>query len=149
MADPIGTSSAVLALAIFAFDAAASLIQTLDNFGNFLDAIATLKKELRDLQQALVFLRETISKNEEGFLFLKPYLSTCLTECGRFQVLVNKYTEHSTPSKTSKRDFMKFKFKENKIVELRDLLSRHKTTILLAIAGVNLYGSRYFISTKC
>jgi chromosome segregation ATPase len=140
MVDPLGTASGVLALTIFAFNATVSLYQALNSFQNITKAIIDLKKELQDLEKVLTFLQQALSNNLDELLLLESVLSRCGQKCENFQTLVAECTQNSSASRTSLRDWAKLKFKQNEITELRDVLSRDKLTISVAVCGINLYG---------
>jgi hypothetical protein len=138
MADPIGTASGLLALAVFAFQASTQLYTLIASFQNNQRVVRELREELEALLVVLQSLQETADSTDTGLSTLKLPLLRCGKACKDFETVIFKCMAHSSGPRTSFRDWAKLKYMGNDIVGFKNMLAGYKSTISIALGDANL-----------
>jgi hypothetical protein len=141
MGDPIGITSGLLALTIFAFTSSVSLHQVVEIFRSNQRAIRELKEELEALNGVLRSLQEVAANNSADLKGLNLPLFRCGKACRDFEAVVIKCTAHSGGSKTRFRDWAKLKYMGDDIARFKNMLAGYKSTISIALGDAILYVS--------
>lgn len=139
MAEAIGIASGLVSLATFALTSSQLLYQTISSIQNNNKAMRDLKDELESLESVLQTLNDTAENNEREFLSLECPLRRCGNACREFKDVVDMCTAHSKSDKLSFRDWLKIRYMGNDINGFKDLLAGYKSTIAIALGGVNMY----------
>lgn len=139
MAEPIGITSGLVALATFAFQSSLSLYQAIANFQSNKRTVRELKEELEALEAVLRSLQVATTDNTVDLPALKLPLLRCGQACREFEALIAKCTTHSDGSKTSIRDWAKLTYMGDDIVGFKNMLAGYKATICIALGDANLY----------
>jgi Fungal N-terminal domain of STAND proteins len=139
MAEPIGITSGLVALATFAFQSSLSLYQAIANFQSNKRIVRELKEELEALEAVLKSLQVATTDNTVDLPALKLPLLRCGQACREFEALIAKCTTHSNGSKTSIRDWAKLTYMGDDIVGFKNMLAGYKATICIALGDANLY----------
>lgn len=138
MAEPIGTTSGLLALAVFAFNSSVSLYQAVESFRSNQRTIRELKEELEALNGVLQPLQDEAANSNSSLEGLKLPLLCCGKACKDFEALIVRCTEHSDGSRTSFRDWAKLKYMGADIAGFKNMLAGYKSTISIALGDANL-----------
>jgi len=138
MADPIGTASGLLALAVFAFQASTQLYQLIASFQNNQRVVRELREELGALVGVLQSLQETADSTDTNLSTLKLPLLRCGKACNDFEKVILKCVAHSSGSRTSFRDWARLKYMGSDIVGFKTMLVGYKSTISIALGDANL-----------
>jgi Fungal N-terminal domain of STAND proteins len=138
MAEPIGITSGVLALAGFAWKSSLVLYQTVHSFQSSKRAVRELKEELGALTVVLESLKDLSEDSDTAFIVLKIPLYRCGNACEEFKALVDKSAPHSDQARKSFRDWARLKYKGDDIDEFKRMLAAYKSTINIAIGDINL-----------
>jgi len=138
MVDPIGVTSGLLAITVFAFNSCTLLYQEVKSLRGTGKTIRDLEEELEALKGVLQNLKQSIDDDTPGLADLKLPLISCAEVCSDFQAAVTKCASHSGGARTSVRDWAKMRFMGDDIAGFKDLLARYKSTITIALCGANL-----------
>jgi hypothetical protein len=139
MADPLSIACSVTALTTFAISATLKLSATVRSFENHNKQSRALLEELNNLVAILETLLETIQANPDiDFDQLATLLDRCGKTCVEYGDLIAQFTKHSTVSRRSVRDWIKQKYLQGDVTDLREMLAGYKSTITIAIANVNM-----------
>jgi hypothetical protein len=139
MADPISITSGIVGLVSFGLQASQALYTTLQSLKNYTKTIRELKQQLEALQNVLQDLEkaaddELISEFES----IKLPLYCCAKACKEFEGMIRKCTENSSDTHRSFRDWAKLRYMGNDINGFCDQLATYKSTIQVALGGINL-----------
>ncbi|KIX05236.1 uncharacterized protein Z518_06108 [Rhinocladiella mackenziei CBS 650.93] len=139
MAEPIGATSGLLALATFAFQSCITLYNTVRSFQSHLKRVRDLIEELEALSGVLGSLAETIGANADVELAaLDLPLQRCGNACKEFEQEILKCSSRSNDNRTSFRDWAKLRYMGEDIDSFRRLLSGYKLTINIALTDASL-----------
>jgi hypothetical protein len=139
MAEPIGVTSGLLALATFTFHSGIKLVKTVQSFGQHESRVRELEEEAGSLTAILGSLTETIGANTDIDLSaLELPLRQCGHACNQFVKEIVKYSSRSGGSRTSFRDWAKLRYMGDDIDGFRRLLAGYKSTIIIALTDANL-----------
>ncbi|KAI6618495.1 hypothetical protein MCOR08_009043 [Pyricularia oryzae] len=139
MTDPLSTASGIVALMTFALQSSVTLHRTIRSLRSQKKDARAFKDELADLTSVL----ETLLKTIEGhpnikFGSLAFPLQRCGKTCQKYGELIAKCTRHSTTSRASLRDWITQRYLQKDINDFRNMLSRYKSTINIALANANI-----------
>lgn len=138
MAEVIGITSGLVALAVFTYKSSVSLSKTIHSLKSRQRQIRNLQDELEALQDALKPLSEDLEDSSVSLEALKVPLLRCGRACTEFEVIISKCVERSSGSRTSFRDWAKLQYMGSDIEGFRNILSGYKSTINIALGGVML-----------
>ncbi|RDW75434.1 hypothetical protein BP6252_06576 [Coleophoma cylindrospora] len=138
MAEALGIASGLVALATFALQSSQVLYQTLSSYQSNNKVVRDLKDELESLENVLHSLNDIAATNEREFAPLANPLLRCGNACREFQDVVTKCSRRSDGAKVSARDWLKMRYMGNDINGFRNILAGYKSTIAIALAGVNM-----------
>lgn len=138
MAEPIGVASGLLTLAVFAFQAGATLYQTIRSFHNHPIHVRELVQELEALNIVLQALSETIDATDVSLASLDLPLLRCGKACEEFEQELIKCSSRSNSGRTSFRDWVKLRYMGDNIDGFRRLLAGYKVTINIALTDATL-----------
>lgn len=139
MADPISTASGLLALIVFAGQSSKLLYQAVDSFKSNKKIVRELREEVGALDGVLQSLQATASNTNADLAILNVPLRRCGEACVAFTAVIDKCTAHSGGPRTSFRDWAKLTYLGNDITGFKDTLAGYKSTIIIALADLNLY----------
>ncbi|KAI6513423.1 hypothetical protein MCOR10_009210 [Pyricularia oryzae] len=139
MTDPLSTASGIVALMTFALQSSVTLHRTIRSLRSQKKDARAFKDELADLTSVL----ETLLKTIEGhpnikFGSLAFPLQRCGKTCQKYGELIAKCIRHSTTSRASLRDWITQRYLQKDINDFRNMLSRYKSTINIALANANI-----------
>ena len=139
MADPISITSGIVGLVTFGIQASQALYTTLQSLKNYTKTIRELKQQLEALQNVLQDLEkaaddELISEFES----IKLPLYCCAKACKEFEVIIRKCSENSSDTHRSLRDWARLRYMGSDINGFCDQLATYKSTIQVALGGINL-----------
>jgi hypothetical protein len=142
MAEALGITASVIAIATLAYDSSKRLFEIVDGIRNAHKAISDFKTDIEALQQLLKSLASEIEGTEDANLperfkkyleELKPLLNGCSNACLQFEQKISKITSHSDENRTSFRDSVKLQFQEKEILTFRYRLASYKATLNIAL----------------
>ena len=139
MADPLSVTSAVVGLIAVSCQASKALRETIHSYKNHTKTVRDLKHELEALEQTLQLLGATLL-NLDGvdFAALEFPLRRCGCACEEFRQILEKCTRRNNDDKSTFRGWLKIRWMGSDINGFKDTLAGYKSTIAIAIAGVNL-----------
>ena len=138
MAEPIGISSGLVALTLFAFNASQTLYQAIQSFKSNQRTIRELKEELEALDGVLKSLSQAANDGDADLKGLELPVFRCGKACEDFEAMLVKCTAHSGGSRTSFRDWAKLRYMGEDIAGFRNMLAGYKSTISIALGSANL-----------
>ncbi|KAK4551466.1 hypothetical protein LTR86_011158 [Recurvomyces mirabilis] len=137
--DPLSITAGVIALVSFGVQTGKSLAGVINSIDNHTKVVRDLRAEVQDLQDILQQLHETITPADEAiFVQLKVPLYSCATSCQDFATLINQCTANTTDRHKSVRDWTRLQLRASDIAYFRSALSGYKSTIQVALGGINL-----------
>jgi hypothetical protein len=139
MAEIIGVTSGLVALADFAFKSSITLYQTVQSYQFHPKRVRDLQEELEALTGVLSSLNETVSATTDVDLSaLHQPLLRCGKACEEFGQEIIRCSSRSGGSRASFRDWAKLRYIGEGIDGFRQLLAGYKSTIIIALTDVNL-----------
>lgn len=138
MAEFIGIASGLASLVVSTLQSSQKLHQALKSFQTHQRTIRELKQEVEALIGVLQALQETINKTNLDLSALQIPLSRCGTACLEFEKVIAKSTTHSGGTKTSIRDWTRFKYMGDDITGFKNALAGYKSTIAIALGDANI-----------
>lgn len=138
MAEAVGVLSGGITLVEVAAKSGLSLVKLIDSFQNHNKSISELQQELGSLNGLLHQLGEAVKENPVDFASLDVLLRQCTQICRDFEALITRCTAHFDESKTSVRDWVKSRIKEDQINSLKSLIASYKSSITVALGCINL-----------
>ncbi|EGY23825.1 uncharacterized protein VDAG_05263 [Verticillium dahliae VdLs.17] len=140
MAEIVGLSSGVLALAASALKSSAKLYETIKDIRSHPHQVRELLTELASLNLVLRKLSETGDLQlDVDLTALTLTLTQCRQSCDEVEAQLLDSCSRSSPDRTSFRDWAKLKFNGSDGLEgFRQQLIRHNSTITVVISFANL-----------
>jgi len=139
MAEIVGLSSGLLALAIFAFQSSITLTETIRSFQSHPKRVRDLTDELEALSGVLGPLSDTLRASADVNLSsLDVPLLCCGNACKEFQAEIVKCSSRSSNSRTSFRDWAKLRYMGGDIDSFRRHLAGYKLTVTIALTDATL-----------
>ena len=138
MAEPIGMTSGLIALTVFALQSSRTLVQLVDSFQNHGRNVQYLKNELGALADVLGSLQETVNQNVVDLSSLRLPLLHCGKACEEFAAVINKCSSHTKEPRTSFRDWLRLSYKGKDISTFTNLMAGYKSTITIALGDANM-----------
>jgi Fungal N-terminal domain of STAND proteins len=134
MADPL----TILTTLPSALEAIRVLCKFLDAARKHDKIIGSLFEEVQDLEGTLIDLQNAVAgaANNSAFKKIESLLRRCAEKCKNFSTLIEKCTIHSSASKSSFRDALRLKYKEDEVMEFKQTLNSLKLTIDMALHAV-------------
>ncbi|OQN95280.1 hypothetical protein B0A48_18751 [Cryoendolithus antarcticus] len=140
MADPISVTSGVIALVSFGLQTSKAIYKSIESLNNHTKFVRDLNDEVKGFQNVLEELEVVISDDFVAkFTSIRLPLFSCAAACQDFNVLIRECTPNTTDSHRSMRDWTRLQFKAGDINDFRSTLSAYKSTIQIAIGGINLF----------
>lgn len=139
MADPLNIPSNIVGLVTFALTSSVNLYTTIRDFQSQDKKARALKTELSDITAVLESLLETVNNNPDiNFEALKAPLDRCGNACNEYGELICRFTQRSTASRSSVRDWVTQKYLQGDITDFKDMLAAYKSTIHIALANATM-----------
>ena len=139
MADPVSVASGLVALITFGLGAGRSLCQTVQSLKSHPKVIRKLKTELEGLAVVLKELEEAVRYGDPiDFVSLKLPLQSCGCACSEFNKMISACTQHTSEEQWSLRDWLKLRYRDSDLNNLKDNLASYKSTIHIALGGINM-----------
>lgn len=139
MAEALGVTSGMVALATFAFHASVALYETVNSYQSHQQRIRDLAEETSALSGVLGSLTETVSASTDLDLSaLELPLRRCGKACQEFEQEIKKCSSRSGSNRTSFRDWARLRYMGDDVDGFRRVLSGYKMTITIALSDVNL-----------
>lgn len=142
MADPLSVGSAVIGLIAVSCQASKALRDTIHSYQNHTKTVRDLKNELEALEETLQVLNATVlsldGANGVDFAALESPLRRCGCACEEFRQILEKCTGRNDDDKSNFRGWLKIRWMGSDINGFKDTLAGYKSTVAIAIAGVNL-----------
>jgi hypothetical protein len=142
MADPLSVTSAVVGLIAVSCQASKALRETIHSYKNHTKNVRDLKNELEALEETLQLLDATLpGLDVADFAALESPLRRCGCACEEFKQILERCTGRGDDDKSKFRGWLKIRWMGSDINGFKDTLAGYKSTIAIAIAGINLYVS--------
>ena len=139
MADPLSVTSAVVGLVTVSCQASKALRDTIHSYRNHTKNVRDLKDELEALEETLQLLNVTSpGLNDADFAAVELPLRRCGCACEEFRQILEKCAGRTDDDRSKFRSWLKIRWMGSDINGFRDTLASYKSTIAIAIAGVNL-----------
>jgi hypothetical protein len=138
MADPISTTSGIVALVVFAFQSSKCLYEAVSSFQSNQRTVRELREELQALNEVLQSLQVTATDTNADLASLRRPLIRCGKACKDFEAVIDKCTQHSGGPRTSFRDWAKIKYMGDDIAGFKNMLAGYKSTIIIALGDANM-----------
>lgn len=147
MADPVGLTASIIAIAGLAYQRSKALYELLNGIQNAPKTLQVLNDDLSAIQHLLKSIRSAMEDSsddsfsnsvkkclEEG----KPALVECGKACDEFAEKMGKIMSHSDANHTSARDRIKLQFQEKDILAFRYRIGSYKATLNIALSLTSL-----------
>lgn len=139
MADPLSVTSAVVGLITASCQASKALRDTIHSYRYHTKNVRDLRNELEALEGTLQLLDATLaSLNSDDFAALELPLRRCGCACEEFKQSLERCAGRNDDDKAKFRGWLKIRWMNSDINGFKDTLAGYKSTIAIAIAGVNL-----------
>lgn len=147
MADPVGLTASIIAIADLAYQSCKTLYELLDGIRNAPKTVQRLNKDLSALQTLLKSIRSTMEESSEDSFSdgvkqcleeATPALAGCEKTCDEFAKKISKITSHSGEHHTSARDRIKLQFQEKDMSVFRYQIGSYKATLNIALSLASL-----------
>lgn len=145
MAEALGVTGNVNAVASLAWQSSKMLYDLVDRLNDAPQAISHIKSNLSTIQSALDTLRLNLTAEKSATFdsLLQTFrvaeaLEGSREECDRFGRKIETFTKHSKSTTFSKRDRFMVNFHESEIDRLNDRLQDHRQVIVLVTTSMNL-----------
>ncbi|KAG8532993.1 uncharacterized protein KY384_001775 [Bacidia gigantensis] len=139
MAEPIGMTAGVLALATFAFQSCKTLHDAVDSYQNHRFTIVELQGELCALTNLLQSIHEQAKPSEQTprFEHLCDPLNGCARACRDLQLMLEDCTAPSNGGRDNFKAWLNMQFKGKKVVEYKQRIAGYKITLSLALDTIH------------
>ncbi|KAI9709020.1 MAG: hypothetical protein M1828_002554 [Chrysothrix sp. TS-e1954] len=140
MADPISITSGLLTLVTFSVQSSKTLYDVVQSFKSNRKTIRELREELEALENVLQALQQAAEHNHTEFEALKTPVLRCGNACTDCKKILLECSSHSSESgsRSSFRDWARFKYMGYDIAGFKDMLAGYKSTISIALGGATL-----------
>ena len=138
MAEVIGIASAITGFVTLALQSSMVLYQTIQSLHSRDKMFYELRSELDSLQGVLIALEESIANITINLTSLQQPLIRCKNAYEEFNALIIRCTPYSTEERSSRRDWLKLRYMGEDISGFKNMLSRYKSTISIALTYANL-----------
>ena len=138
MAEVIGISSGIITLVSLTLESGIALHCTIKSFKSKEKIVRELRDEVKDLNEVLRTLENSISDVAVNFEALERVLNRCRNAYKEFNDLVIKYTQNSTDQRASIRDWWKLRYLGEDIVGFKNMLAGYKATLTIALVFANM-----------
>jgi hypothetical protein len=138
MAEVIGITSGLLALAGFGVKSSQLLIQTLHSFQSSKKNVRELKTELESLVKVLQSVQEACRETDAGYPALKLPVLECGKACEEFNAYITKLAPRSDQDRLSFRDWANITLRGDSIDAFKNKLAANRSTMTIALADANL-----------
>ena len=139
MADPLSATSAFVGLVAFSYQASKALHDTIKSYHQNPKCVRDLRDELSALENVLLLLKQSLSTSgEAGYAPLKSPVRRCGRACEQFAQALEKCSRPIQADGSSFRGWLKIRWMGSDIHGFKDTLVGYKSTIVIAMAGVNL-----------
>ncbi len=139
MADPLSATSALVGLIAFSYQASKALHDTIKSFRQHPKYVRDLKDELSTLEGVLLLLEQSLTTSgAEDYHAIEYPIGRCGRACEEFQQALQKCLGRDDGDTSSFRGWLKIRWMGSDIHGFRDTLAGYKSTIAIAMAGVNL-----------
>ncbi|KAJ5088693.1 hypothetical protein N7456_012309 [Penicillium angulare] len=143
MAELVGTVSAVLSLAIFAFDTSKTLHDAVTSFKSQRKAIKDLQLDLESLNSILGSVQR-LAEDTRDVQKLEPLrqpLNCCLKACQEMNNMLQSCQSHSKGEHDSIRDWLRMKYNEKSFDEMKQQIASYKATLNICLGAINAENS--------
>ena len=138
MAEVIGTSSGIITLVSLTLKSGTTLYCTIKSFQSKEKIVRELRDEVKDLNEVLRTLENSISDVAINIEALERVLHRCCNACKEFNDLIAKYTQNSTGQRASIRDWLKIRYLGEDIAGFKNMLAGYKATLTIALVFANM-----------
>jgi aspartate oxidase len=140
MAEAIGAASGVLTLTIFVFKASKSLLEAVSSLKSQRRTIRDIQTDLEALVAVLDSIRQQVqaSENDSKFEPLREPMKCCTKICQEMQEMLNMCTRHAKDGHDSVRDWLKMRYHEKSLEDIKQQLASYKLTLSVTFASINM-----------
>lgn len=139
MPDPLSATSAIIGLVAFSYQASKALHDTIKSFEQHPKYVRDLKDELSALEAVLLLLEQSlVTSGTDDYHALEYPIRRCGYACEEFQQALQKCLGRGHGDSSRFRGWLKIRWMGSDIHGFRDMLAGYKSTIAIAMAGVNL-----------
>jgi len=147
MAEAIGLTASIIAIAGLAYQSSKTLYELLDGIQNAPKTLQGLSEDLSAISHLLKSITSAMEDSSDDSFSngvkkcleeVKPALAGCGKTCDEFREKMAKIMSHSDEEHTSKRDRIKLQFEQKDIVAFRYRLGSYKATLNIALSLASL-----------
>lgn len=131
MAEVVGITSGLLALAVAGYKASKSLHEAVSNLQNRRKTIRDIRNDSTSLVAVLETIEERIrgSSDLERLEPLRQPLDCCTTTCQEMLEMLDACTVHSTDDRNRVRDWLNMRFHGKGFEDIKQRLCSYKSTL--------------------
>ncbi|KAF2458146.1 hypothetical protein BDY21DRAFT_371041 [Lineolata rhizophorae] len=143
MAEALGITASVIAVAGLAYSSSQKLYQSLSDLHEAPETISGLKTDVGTLSDTIHSLKQKLNdevsddslsdEQKANLTQIQPALKACCDACNQFQDKIKKLTSHSKDGTISRRDKAKLLFEKAKIGAFQSQLNSYKSTLAIAL----------------
>jgi hypothetical protein len=158
MADPVGLTASIIAIAGLAYQSCKALYELLDGIRNAPKTLQALNEDLSTVHNLLKSIKTAMEDSSDDSFSdgvkncleeAKPALTGCGKACDEFAEKMRKLMSHSHENHTSARDRIKLQFQEKDISAFKYQIGSYKATLNIALSLASLYVSRNSAAVSC
>jgi Fungal N-terminal domain of STAND proteins len=147
MADPVGLTASIIAVAGLAYQSGKTLYELLNGIQNAPRTLQALNEDLSAIQHLLKSIKSAMEDSSDNSFSngvkqcleeAKPALTGCGKACDEFAEKIGKIMSHSDENRTSTRDRIKLQFQEKDILAFRYRIGSYKATLKIALGLASL-----------
>jgi len=147
MAEAVGLTASIIAIAALAYQSSKTLYELLDGIRNAPKTLQGLNEDLSAISHLLKSIKSAMEDSSDDSFSdgvkkcleeVKPALTGCGKTCHEFKEKMGKIMSHSDEKHTSKRDRIKLQFEEKDILAFRYRLGSYKATLNIALSLASL-----------
>ena len=147
MADPVGLTASIIAIAGLACQSGKTLYELLNSIQNTPRTLQALNEDLSAIQHLLKSIKSAMEDSSDNSFSngvkkcleeAKPALTGCGKACDEFAEKIGKIMSHSDENRTSRRDRIKLQFQEKDILAFRYRIGSYKAMLNIALGLASL-----------
>lgn len=132
-------TSALVGLLTFSYQASKGLRDTINSFKQHPKYVRDLQDELKALEDVLLLLKQSLATaSTEDYEALEYPVQRCGHACHEFQQAIQKCVGRDHGDASTFRSWLRIRWIGSDVHGFKDTLAGYKSTIAIAMAGVNL-----------
>lgn len=141
MAEGIGIASGIITLIVATHKASKALHEAVSSFKNRPKEVKDVLAELDSLEIVLSTIGQQVERSgrADSFGLIRNPLDFCAAECQDMHAMLDECTSNSRDGHASVRDWIKMRYHEKSLNDMRGRLASYKSTLDIAFQTVNMY----------